>query len=173
APMDRFLDSNPGLRRRLPHVIEFPDYSPPELLAILLAMLRSRGYSWEPELEEQLRQVVEAMHRTRGETFGNAGEMRNLAESIEAHHAERAERDGLPLEEPLRAADLPPDRRALLQPPVPQIDGLLAEMDALVGLDEVKELVRRQVDLLRLEQLRREHGLPVQSRTLHMVFAGN
>jgi SpoVK/Ycf46/Vps4 family AAA+-type ATPase len=172
-PMDRFLDSNPGLRRRLPHVIEFPDYSSSELLAILLAMLRSRGYAWEPALEEQLRQVVEALHRTRNETFGNAGEMRNLAEAIEAHHAERAERDGLPLDEPLRAVDLPPDRRTLLRPPVPQIDGLLAELDALVGLDEVKELVRRQADLLRLEQLRREHGLPVQARTLHMVFAGN
>ena len=32
--MDRFFDSNPGMRSRIAHHLDFPDYSPPELKSI-------------------------------------------------------------------------------------------------------------------------------------------
>jgi hypothetical protein len=57
-------------------------------------------------------------------------------------------------------------------PPEPLAD-LLAELDAMIGLDEVKEVVGNLTDLLRVGQLRKQHGLPVVETVLHQVFVGN
>lgn len=57
-------------------------------------------------------------------------------------------------------------------PPEP-IDELLAELDELIGLDEVKEEVRLLTALLRVQRLREERGLPVVDKTKHLIFSGN
>ena len=50
---------------------------------------------------------------------------------------------------------------------------LLAELDALVGLDHVKREVRRLTSLLQVQQLRRDRALPVIETSHHLVFTGN
>lgn len=65
---------------------------------------------------------------------------------------------------PPRPAELPPER---------PIEELLAELDALTGLDHVKTEVRRLTSLLRLQKLRAEQGLPVLETSRHLVFVGN
>jgi ATPase family associated with various cellular activities (AAA)/AAA lid domain len=57
--------------------------------------------------------------------------------------------------------------------PRPTLDALLEELDALVGLDTVKREVRQLVSLTRVEELRRQHGLPVPEHSRHLVFVGN
>ena len=53
------------------------------------------------------------------------------------------------------------------------LEVVLAELDALVGLTEIKREVRQLADLLRINQLRTEHDLPITEIGLHMVFVGN
>jgi len=53
------------------------------------------------------------------------------------------------------------------------VDILIAELNSLIGLKEVKEDVRKLTDLIRFEQLRREHGMAATGVSLHMVFFGN
>ncbi len=60
-------------------------------------------------------------------------------------------------------ADLPPR----------DLDDLLDELDALVGLAEVKREVRLVANLLQVQRLRRERGLPVVASSRHLVFTGN
>ena len=60
--------------------------------------------------------------------------------------------------------DLPPER---------PIEELLAELDALIGLDHVKAEVRRLTSLLRIQELRAERDLPVIETSKHLVFSGN
>jgi SpoVK/Ycf46/Vps4 family AAA+-type ATPase len=57
---------------------------------------------------------------------------------------------------------------------VPTADdgGPLAELEALVGLESVKESVRRMVAEIKTNQRRKEFGLPTQERARHMVFVG-
>jgi hypothetical protein len=62
------------------------------------------------------------------------------------------------------AAELPPAR---------PVDAILAELDALIGLDHVKTEVRRLTSLLRVQQLRAEQDLPVIETSRHLVFVGN
>lgn len=58
-------------------------------------------------------------------------------------------------------------------PPARPIEELLAELDDLVGLDSVKTEVRLVTNLLRVQQLRAERGLPTSPQSRHLVFTGN
>jgi len=58
-------------------------------------------------------------------------------------------------------------------PPERPVEEILAELDALIGLDHVKTEVRRLTSLLRVQQLRAEHDLPVIETSRHLVFVGN
>ena len=50
---------------------------------------------------------------------------------------------------------------------------LLAELDQLVGLANVKAEVRRLSSLLQVQQIRAERGMPVIETSHHLVFTGN
>ena len=66
-----------------------------------------------------------------------------------------------------RLVKVPPRR------PRATVDELLAELDGLIGLRSVKDEVHRQVQLLRIEQLRTKAGLKQATITRHLVFVGN
>lgn len=56
---------------------------------------------------------------------------------------------------------------------MPADDDPIAELDALIGLAGVKSEIRKLVNLVKVQQRRREQGLPVPPVSLHMVFTGN
>ena len=58
------------------------------------------------------------------------------------------------------------------EPPRP-LEELLAELDALPGLESVKEQVRALVAFLRVQARRKEAGLSETATTQHLVFLGN
>ena len=51
-------------------------------------------------------------------------------------------------------------------------DDPLAELDALIGLESIKESVRRMVAEIKTNLRRKELGLPSHERARHMVFVG-
>lgn len=59
-----------------------------------------------------------------------------------------------------------------LKPPRP-LEELLAELDALVGLERVKADVRQLVNFLKVQKMRTEQGLKSQPVSRHLVFYGN
>jgi Cdc6-like AAA superfamily ATPase len=61
----------------------------------------------------------------------------------------------------------PPD------PPPRPLEELLAELDELVGLDDVKAEVRLVAALIQVQNLRHERKLPVMEQSRHLVFTGN
>jgi Cdc6-like AAA superfamily ATPase len=64
------------------------------------------------------------------------------------------------------------DAGADLPPPRP-LEELLAELDGLIGLREVKHEVHLVANLLRVQQIRRERDLPVLDTSRHLIFTGN
>jgi hypothetical protein len=64
----------------------------------------------------------------------------------------------------------PPEEE--LPPPRP-LEELLAELDALVGLDRVKADVRQLINFLKVQKLREEQGLKALPASRHLVFYGN
>jgi adenylate kinase family enzyme len=75
------------------------------------------------------------------------------------------------------AGQTAPGKSAEPAPPVPikakSVEELLAELDALIGLERVKREVHRQVAILRVEKLRAEAGMKKPTITRHLVFTGN
>ena len=59
------------------------------------------------------------------------------------------------------------------EPEPKTLEELLAELDALIGLTEVKAEIHRQVAVLRVETLRSKAGLKSPTITRHLVFVGN
>ena len=70
------------------------------------------------------------------------------------------------------AAKAPQHEKEPLDPPRP-IEELLAELDGLVGLAPVKAEVKLVANLIRVQTLRRERGLPTTDTSQHLVFTGN
>lgn len=58
-------------------------------------------------------------------------------------------------------------------PPARTIVDLLAELDGLVGLSNVKGEVARLTSMLQVQQIRAERGLPTVEVSKHLVFSGN
>jgi type VII secretion ATPase EccA len=58
-------------------------------------------------------------------------------------------------------------------PPARPLEELQADLDALVGLEDVKTQVRALVAFLQVQARRAEHGLPEVATSQHLVFLGN
>jgi len=67
----------------------------------------------------------------------------------------------------------PPAERTSDAVPIRSLTQLLAELDQLVGLANVKAEVRRLSSLLQVQQLRAERGMPTLETSHHLVFTGN
>jgi len=57
--------------------------------------------------------------------------------------------------------------------PPEKLEDLLAELDALVGMDQIKKDVRSLINLIKVRKLRQAEELKVPELSLHMVFTGN
>ena len=87
----------------------------------------------------------------------------------------RARRPSAPSTPGAAATTAGPRPRPHRHPATPprSLDELLAELDALIGLQRVKREIHRQVALLRVEKLRVDAGLKSPTMTRHLVFTGN
>ncbi|HKJ75785.1 MAG TPA: CbbX protein [Gammaproteobacteria bacterium] len=85
--MDRFFQSNPGMRSRIAHHLNFPDYAPDELLAIAKMMLRDLNYEFSPEAERTFQEYIE--RRMEMPHFANARSIRNAIDRARLRQANR------------------------------------------------------------------------------------
>ncbi len=175
--MDRFLQSNPGLPRRFPkeNKFDFPDYSPEELWKILEQLLHNREIPLDEPLSTALFQMIEGLYASRDAAFGNAGEMRNLADGLDRRRAYRIVKNALPDDAPLLFEDIPEKYRNYLTADEVDIDQLLAELDGYVGMASVKTFIRGLAHRIQFDRARKNQNpdLAVTSPMQHLVFTGS
>ncbi|WP_198299742.1 AAA family ATPase [Tumebacillus avium] len=169
--MDEFFTFNQGLRERIPFHVDFPDYSDAELLAIADHLAEQDHYQLTPEAKDTL--LRRALREKLDETFGNARTIRNLLEKAKINHAVHAK---------TQSAEPAPDAYSTLTaedfhdsslPDAETLDDVLRDLDSLVGLEEVKRVVKQMSAVLAMEQKRSAYGLEDSPLTLHMAFTGN
>ena len=85
--MERFMDRNEGLRSRIAFHLDFPDYSPEELMDILEEMAKSRDISITEEAKIVCRRIVRTAQGN--DDFGNGRFVRNLLEQAMMNQAMR------------------------------------------------------------------------------------
>ncbi len=180
--MEGFLTSNPGLASRFATRLKFPSYSPPEMLALAEAALDRRGETLDPDARPVLWRTFEEVGRRRiADELGNGRFVRSLLEKAgQARDVRIMTRTADPSREDLitiRAKDLQMAYAELTSrmrgyEDTPTVEGALAELDELVGLEPVKQQVRAIAAQLRVARLRDTHGLTSQPPARHFVFTG-
>lgn len=85
--MERFFRSNPGLSSRIAHHIDFPDYTPAELLAIARLMLGGMQYRLSPNAVVAFEEYIE--RRRMQPHFANARSIRNAIDRARLRQASR------------------------------------------------------------------------------------
>lgn len=78
APMQRFLESNPGLRSRFTNFIRFPDYTAEECVQLFVDLAKRRGFILEVTVADNLRAVFEPLRAA--PDWGNGRDIRTLLE---------------------------------------------------------------------------------------------
>ena len=89
APMEQFINSNPGLKSRFNKYIEFPDYTIDELMGIFDMNCKKYDYTAGEEVRTQVRAILVQRKMATLENFANAREVRNLFEEIITNQARR------------------------------------------------------------------------------------
>jgi probable Rubsico expression protein CbbX len=89
--MDVFFESNPGLRSRVAHHLDFAAFDPDELVAIATVMLERADYYLSDEAESAFRRYLTL--RMQQPLFANARSVRNELERARLRHAHRLASD--------------------------------------------------------------------------------
>ena len=180
--MSDFINSNPGLKSRFNSYIHFPDYNEEELKEIFHRMCKGDGFTVTDDAKNSVDEYIAQMVKYKDENFGNAREVRNFYEKVQTRQATRVTvggdfsanaimtitgedilpyqfgSDGVQLgEEPEKEEEIDPEK----------------ELEALIGLDSVKQEVQKIVDLAELQQIREARGIKAVKSSKHMVFTGN
>lgn len=87
--MERFVNSNPGLKSRFNKYIYFEDYMPEELLEIFDSMCKKSGLTATQDARDLVLKHFEKEYANRNETFANGREVRNFFEKAVVNQANR------------------------------------------------------------------------------------
>lgn len=87
--MSEFLESNSGLKSRFPNIIDFPDYTGEELLAIGRLTAKSKGYVIDSAAEDALLSYFNLVQATRAFDAGNGRLVRNKIEEAIINQSRR------------------------------------------------------------------------------------
>lgn len=169
--MQELLKTNPGLKSRFNYFVEFPDYTPEELLQILKINAAGEGYQLAPECDEPLLSQFERSQIPGKNDSGNGRLARNILEKAQLRCTERFK--GVDLTE-VKKEDLntliPADFELAEKPPL----DLNAELSQIIGLETVKTFILGLQKQLIADTKRKQAGLKVDnSQSLNMIFTGN
>ncbi len=93
-PMQKMLDSNPGLESRFPNRFEFKDFTLNQLLEITQLRVKEYGYSFSKAGWARYKEVLMMAYKTRDEEkWGNARFVANQLERIYLQHAVRCTKE--------------------------------------------------------------------------------
>ena len=87
-PTLRFMEMNPGLRSRVPLVVDFPDYTSEELAAICRNVAERSGLKLEEGAVEKMAALLDRDRNSEG--FGNARAVENLIQAAHRNTVSRA-----------------------------------------------------------------------------------
>ena len=82
ALMQKFIESNPGLKSRFKNVIKFQDYTGEQLMSIFRGLCKKNQYTISQQANDILENYFNKLYDNRDENFGNGRDVRNLFEAI-------------------------------------------------------------------------------------------
>lgn len=174
--MQKFLDSNPGLRSRFGYTINFPNYKPEELLQIFELTCSENGYTLDTDAIEDLRSFFSRMTTSdQLNGFGNARGVRNLFDKALIRQAARIVSTQVNDHQDVRTIiydDIFPDESLQRQISKAELEELLKPLNDLIGMDDVKRQISDFIYMMHMQIVRRQKKLPTNPIVLHSIFSG-
>jgi hypothetical protein len=176
--MEKFFEHNPGFDSRIPHRLNFADYSDKELM-VMLCRLLDKKYDGLAKIEDGpqglfARIFIQRLGRGRGsEGYGNARSLENVWAKVTERQASRIHQERV-------AGDVPDDLFFTKEDMIgPEPQGAIHQSKAwnslqgLIGLQAVKDSVKALVDRIQLNYRRElEEKKPVEV-SFNRIFLGS
>ena len=167
--MGEFVRMNPGIPSRCNVTIEFPDYTARELETLFRNMLLRNNerteFTLDAKAEEMLPKVFDKMYLKRSDTFGNAREVRNLFDLAVKRQRLRNATDDV-----LTYADIVGEDAT----EEISVDDIMKEFDGFVGMQSVKDAVRRIAKEIAVQKQLIEMGEAAEGLTKYnFILTGN
>ena len=181
--MQEFLEANPGLKSRFSHFYEFEDYTPTELLAICEYAAEKNDVVFNDITKSILLDKLIKAYRDRDKNFGNARFSNAIINEAKINLAQRlmTNLDITSLTDEQLSTIEPQDIEKIFESKEKKKVKLgidenllhegLGELNALVGMSNIKQEVNESVKLIRfyIETKRDFTG----KFSLHSIFTGN
>lgn len=177
------INSNPGLKSRIKYFFHFDDYTPDELFDIALYAADKRNVILTEDAGELIRKTLTEAFRNRDHTFGNArfayslideGKMNmglRLMKRDDVNDLTNEELSVITSEDIRKIESI--KAKSIVKIPIDNdlLKEALDEMNALVGMNEIKNDVN---ELIKLVKFYKETGKDVLNKfSLHAIFSGN
>ena len=168
--MRNLMKLNPGLESRINLKVNFEDYSNEELLTIAENMAEKEDYKLTEDGKVSFMKKINA--QMVDENFANARTARNILEDAVREKAFRMGDESVSKEELtiLDSVDFGVDLKLT---PKDNIKELEEELDNLVGLSEVKDVVKGILNTLELKNKKEKMGIECSDISLNMIFTGS
>lgn len=174
--MGIFATANPGIPSRFNITVNFRDYNGEELTEIARRMIKAQGYSLDEKAEKAIGKFFEKMFVSRKKDFANAREVRNAVDkAIRAQNSRIQSEMGKPgfnseSEFVINMADFTGEHE---NPPM-TVDEVIATLDDLVGMEDIKQEIRKLANVAMVNRMRMERGLGGAAlQPINIILTGN
>lgn len=174
--MQEFMQINEGLKSRVPHWIDFPDYNVDEMTDIFRMMVKDHGFD---VTEDAVTKAVGLFERASYmDNFGNGRFVRNLLECSIRNQSVRL------LADKENASDIQDKDLFLITAddvsmPDEELRGIREpgsakkELDDMIGLSSVKAILNKVIAGFKLKKICMDKGIHKDNPSLHMAFTGD
>lgn len=174
--MDIFATANPGIRSRFNSRINFRDYKGDELAEIARRMIKSKGYTIEPASEKAIDKFFDKMYQSRTKDYANARDVRNAVnKAIKAQNTrirQESEKHGFDRSQEfvITLSDFTGENE---KPPM-TVDEVIATLDDLIGMTEIKHEIRKLANVAMVNRMRMERGIGgAELQPVNIILTGN
>lgn len=179
--MEKFINSNPGLKSRFTHHFYFDDYNSSELAEIFKIFSEKEKYSFNENAEKFLIEKLDSLIDNTDGSFGNARFIRNLFSETKIelskryHLLEDEEKDFNSLNTIL-ISDIQSawlninNRNNSAVKSNEKIDRYVNEINNLVGLSSVKTTFNRIIASIKVDKLKSEKSISSVHKTYNSIF---
>ena len=174
--MKEFSTYNPGIPSRFNEIIDFPDYDGAEMAEIARRMIKAKGYTLDPNADKAILKFFEKMCAAKTQDFANARDVRNaVGKAIKNHNARIAKESREPgfdksTEFVLTMGDITGTDE---KPPL-TVEEVLAKLDDLIGMDDIKQEIRKLANVAMINRMRMEKGIGGAAlQPINIILTGN
>lgn len=174
--MGVFSTANPGITSRFNVNIKFRDYKGPELTEIARRMIKAQGYTLDNSAELGIGKFFDKMELAKQKDFANARDVRNAVDkAIKTQNTRIQKESSKPGFDASKEFVLTMnDISGSSEKPPLSVDQVLAQLDDLIGMDDIKQEIRKLANVAMVNRMRMERGLGSAAlQPVNIILTGN